>query len=142
MLGTPLSVTRTWMRCAPGPCASLGVHVNTPLAGSILAPGGGETRLKLSVLVGRSASVAVAVSVSVPPSLTTRLAIGLKTGALFTSFTTTVKLFVSLNGGEPVSVTRTVIVLVLGPCASLGVHVNRPVLGWMLAPTAVAEYRL
>src|SRR6266536_545222 len=47
-------------------------------------------------------------------------------GALFTSVTTAVKLFVSLNGGVPLSVTRVVIVFVLGPCASVGVHVITP----------------
>src|SRR5216683_1566672 len=39
----------------------------------------------------------------------------------------TVKLLVSLNGGMPLSVTRTVMTLVLGPCASLGVQVRTPV---------------
>src|SRR5437899_13021872 len=39
----------------------------------------------------------------------------------------TVKLLVSLSGGLPLSVTRTVMTLVLGPCASLGVQVRTPV---------------
>src|SRR5690349_16139423 len=50
------------------------------------------------------------------------LGMGAKTGGLFTSFTTMVKFFASLNGGEPLSVTRTVIVFVPGPCASVGVQ--------------------
>ena len=60
--------------------------------------------------------------------------IGSSTGALFTSFTTTVKLFVSFCGGMPLSVTRTVIVWVPGPCVSLGIQVSTPLLGLMLAP--------
>src|SRR6266851_1484194 len=48
-------------------------------------------------------------------------------GALFTSLTITVKLLVSLSGGLPLSVTRTVMTLVLGPCASVGVQVRTPV---------------
>src|SRR2546422_7419712 len=52
------------------------------------------------------------------------------TGAVFTSVTITVKLLVSLDGGAPLSVTRTVIRLVLGPCASVGVQVRTPVLGF------------
>src|SRR6266702_965466 len=39
----------------------------------------------------------------------------------------TVKLLVSLSGGMPLSVTSTVMTLVLGPCASLGVQVSTPV---------------
>src|SRR5260370_32430617 len=39
----------------------------------------------------------------------------------------TLKLLVSLNGGMPLSVTRTVMTLVLGPCASVGVQVRTPV---------------
>ena len=47
-------------------------------------------------------------------------------GALFTSVTTTVKLFVALRGGVPLSVARVVIKFVPGPCASEGVHVITP----------------
>ena len=52
-----------------------------------------------------------------------------------------VKLRVSLNGGTPLSVTRTVTVFVLGPCASVGVQLNRPLLGLRLAPES-CETRL
>src|SRR2546429_9594626 len=48
------------------------------------------------------------------------------TGALFTSVTITWKLLVALKLGEPLSNTRTVTTFVLGPCASLGVHVITP----------------
>jgi hypothetical protein len=47
-------------------------------------------------------------------------------GGLFTSVTVTIKLFVALSGGVPLSVTRAVITFVLGPCASDGVHVITP----------------
>src|SRR4029453_16584148 len=56
------------------------------------------------------------------------------TGGLFTSLTITVKVRVSLSGGAPLSVTRTVNVFVLGPCASVGVQVKTPVLGSRFAP--------
>src|SRR5207248_8782411 len=52
----------------------------------------------------------------------------LNTGATFTSRTVTVKLVVALNAGTPLSVTTTVIVFVLGPCASLGVQLIAPLL--------------
>src|SRR4051794_2541008 len=65
-----------------------------------------------------------------------------KTGALFTSFTTTKKVLVSLKGGEPPSVTRTVIMFVLGPWASVGVHVKMPLVAFTLAPEGAAGSRL
>src|SRR5215218_8628282 len=37
----PLSRARTVMMNWPGPCASVGVHVNTPVVGLIAAPAGG-----------------------------------------------------------------------------------------------------
>ena len=57
-----------------------------------------------------------------------------RTGAVFTSLTTMLKLLVLLRAGSPSSVARTEIVLVLGPCASAGVHVSTPVLGSTLTP--------
>src|SRR5881296_3462247 len=55
-------------------------------------------------------------------------------GGLFASVTTTVKLLASLDCGAPLSVTRTVIKLVLGPCASDGVQVSTPLLGSRFTP--------
>src|SRR5262245_34985287 len=69
------------------------------------------------------------------------LAMAASVGAVFTSVMITVKVRVSVKGGEPLSVTRTVKVLVLGPWAAVGVEVKRPVVGWMLAP-AGGETRL
>src|SRR6478736_1619768 len=62
-------------------------------------------------------------------------------GAALTSFTVTVKDFESLRFGEPLSVTTTVMLFVLGPCASLGVHEIAPVLGLIVIP-AGGERRL
>jgi hypothetical protein len=61
------------------------------------------------------------------------LAIAASTGATFTSFTTTENVFVSLNGGVPLSVTRTVMEFVDGPCASVDVHEKTPLTGWIVA---------
>src|SRR6058998_2692908 len=89
-----------------------------------------------------SASLAVTAKLTRLPSLTVRLAIALSTGALFTSLTITVKVFASLKAGEPLSVTRIVIVLVLGPCASPGVQLNSPVDGLIDAPAGAPASRL
>src|SRR5262245_61705816 len=57
------SLTGTATGYAPGPCASVGVQVNTPLEPSMPAPDGPLTSENVSVWAGRSASVAVAVNV-------------------------------------------------------------------------------
>src|SRR3989442_1509433 len=120
--GTPLSVTLNVIRLVLGPWASVGVQVSTPLLESRFTPTGADTRLKVNVFAGRSASLAAFVTVSVLSSVTVRSGGTVSTGALFTSLTTTIKLLVALNGGRPSSVTTVVIVLVLGPCVSLGVQ--------------------
>src|SRR3989442_15465785 len=51
---------------------------------------------------------------------------GGRMGAVLTSLTVTVKVLVALRGGEPLSTTRVVKVLMLGPCASVGVQVMTP----------------
>jgi hypothetical protein len=62
--GVPSSSTRTTIGYSPGPCASLGVHVNTPLTGSIAAPAGAlAPRANVSAWAGRFESDAVAVKV-------------------------------------------------------------------------------
>src|SRR6266436_10176555 len=73
-----------------------------------------------------SESVAVLTIVSGVWAAIVRLACAGRTGALLTSFTVTVNVLVSLKGGEPLSTTRIVNVFVLGPCASVGVHVITP----------------
>src|SRR2546426_6052928 len=120
--GAPLSVTRTVIRFVLGPWASVGVQLSTPLLGFKFTPAGADTKLKVNVLTGRSASLAVFVTVSVLSSVTVWSVGTVSTGALFTSLTTTIKLLVALSGGRPSSVTTVVIVLGLGPCVSLGVQ--------------------
>src|ERR1043166_9332058 len=69
--GEPSSVTRTVMRLVLGPCASVGLQVNTPLVGWIRAPAGAPgSRLNVSALAGRSASLATLVTTRVLPSWT------------------------------------------------------------------------
>src|ERR1051326_3510389 len=80
-----------------------------------------------------SESVAVLMTVKSVWAAMVRLVCAGRTGALFTSLTVTVNVLVSLSGGEPLSTTRTVNVFVLGPCASVGVHVITPE-GEMAAP--------
>src|SRR6266545_6785231 len=99
--GEPLSVTATVTGLVLGPWVSMGVQVSTPVWASTLIPSGADTRLKLRVLAGMSESVAVLVSTSVLSSAMAWSAGTVSTGALFASLTTTVKLLVLLNGGEP-----------------------------------------
>src|SRR5438876_267626 len=139
--GALLTVTRTVIRLVLGPWASVGVQVSTPVLGFRSTPVGADTRLKVKVLAGRSASIAVFVAVSVLSSVTVCAAGTVSTGAVFTSLTITVKLLVSLDGDAPLSVTRTVIRLVLGPWASVGVQVSTPVLGFRFTPSG-ADTRL
>src|SRR5437867_4492279 len=131
--GEPLSVTRTVTALVLGPCASVGVQVNTPLVALMLAPAGAPgSRLKVKVLA--SASVAVAVNVRSVPSTRVLSPIGESTGAVLTSFTTIMIVSAALRAGEPLSVTRKATVFVLGPCASVGVQVNVRVPASKLAP--------
>src|SRR5437879_4019540 len=132
--GTPLSVTVTLTTFVLGPCASLGVQLITPLAALIVIPVGALTSAKVSVLAGRSASVALALTLRPVCSSIVWLAGTLNTGARFTSVTVTVKLFVALKAGTPLSVTLTLTTFVLGPCASLGVQLITPLAGLMLMP--------
>src|SRR5439155_820978 len=132
--GTPLSVTFTVIRLVLGLCAFSLLEALPILLGSRFTPLGAETKLKVNALAGRSASLAVFVTVSVLSSATVRSVGTASTGALFASVTTIVKLLVSLDSGIPLSVTFTVIRLVLGPWASLGVQVSTPLLGSRMSP--------
>src|SRR5213078_4088109 len=109
----------------------VGVQVSTPVSESSVIPAGADTRLKVRVFVGRSGSVAVLVTTSVASPWIALFCGTVSTGALFTSPTMTVKLLVALSEGRPLSDTRTVIRLVLGPWVSVGVQVNTPLLGSM-----------
>src|SRR5947207_11793 len=133
--GEPLSVTRITTEFVLGPCASVGVQVNTPLVELIDAPPGAPgSSEKVNICAGMSGSVALAVKVRRVFSFTDCDPIGASTGALLTSLTTILIVSKSLNAGEPLSVTRTVTELVLGPWASVGVHVNTPEPGLIDAP--------
>ena len=68
--GVPSSVTTTSNGYEPGPCAAVGVQVNTPDNGSIAAPAGAPERLNVSTCGGLSGSLAVAVNVSSVSSTT------------------------------------------------------------------------
>ena len=70
--------------------------MNSPVAGSILAPAGAPaSREKVSVLGGRSTSVAVAVNDSSAPSSTLLSPMGASTGASLTAVTVTVTVALS-----------------------------------------------
>src|SRR6266852_6114632 len=136
--GVPSSVTRTVMMLVLGPCASLGVQVSTPVAESSVIPLGPATRRNVRVFAGISGSVAELVTIKVVSSLIVCVDGTVSIGALFTSLTMTVKLLVSLNGGLPLSVTRTVMTLVLGPCASVGVQFRTPMAESSVIPLGTA----
>src|SRR5258708_35987145 len=68
--GAPLSVTRTVIKLVLGLWASVGVQVRTPVLGLRFTPAGADTKAKVNVLAGRSASLAVFVTVSVLSSVT------------------------------------------------------------------------
>ena len=126
-LGLPLSDTFTVITLVLGPWASVGVQLNTPVLGFRFTPTGAETRAKVSVLAGTSASVAVFVTTSVSRiSLIVLLDGTVSTGAVFAAVTITRKLLVALKLGEPSSETRTVTTFVLGPWVAVGVHVMAP----------------
>src|SRR5262245_31366322 len=100
----------------------------------MLAPAGASMRLKVRVLAGRSASVAVAVKLSVLPSSVVRAPMAARTGARLTSFTVTVIVSSANRLGLPSSVTRTLKVKEPGPSASDGVQLKAPLVGWIVAP--------
>ena len=65
------------------PCASLGVQLKTPVTGWMLAPAGGDTRLKAKALAGcTSMSDAEIANESGLPSFTVLGDIGANEGAL------------------------------------------------------------
>src|SRR2546426_4948013 len=125
MLGVPLSKTRTVTVLVLGPCASLGVQAMAPLEETV-RPLGPDTNAKVSVLAGTSRSVAVALTLRKVCSAMVCVPGTVNVGWVFTSVTMTWKLLVALKLGVPLSKTRTVTVLVLGPWASVGVHVIAP----------------
>src|SRR5437660_6089472 len=122
-------------RLVLGDCALLGVQVNTPLELSRLAPVGAPgPRVKVRICAGKSGSLTTLLVVSNCPAATVLLPMGESTGAEFTSLTMIVKRCVALKLGVPLSKTRTKMLLLLGPCASLGVQLKSPLTGSTVAP--------
>src|SRR5215467_7543697 len=90
--GWPLSVTITLKRLVPT-CAAVGVQLNTPLDGSMLALAAAPLpRLKVNTCGGLSGSVARLVITSCVPTTMVWLAIAVRTGGLLSGRTTTEKL--------------------------------------------------
>src|SRR2546427_1868823 len=125
MLGVPSSKTRTVTVLVLGPCASVGVQAMVPPEETV-RPVGPDTNAKLSVLAGRSESVAEAVTLSAGYSPMVYVPGTVRIGAVFTSVTITWKLLVTLMLGVPSSKTRTVTVLDRESCASVGVQAMAP----------------
>ena len=108
-----------------------------------MAPAGAPaSRLNVSVLSGRSVSLAVAANVNSTPSSTAWSPIGSSTGARFTSLTAIVIVSKSSKAGVPLSVTRTVTLNVPGPSASVGVQLKTPVCGSIVAPAGAPASRV
>src|SRR2546421_11670737 len=97
----PLSVTLTLTMFVLGPCASVGVQLIAPVAGLMVMPAGELARAKVKLLAGRSASVAVAFTLSDVCSLIVWSAGTVNTGARFTSLTVTLNVLVTLRAGTP-----------------------------------------
>src|SRR5262245_12170325 len=130
-VATP-SETWTVNEYEPKVMSSGGVHVNTPVDGSMAAPAGAPSSENVSVWAGRSGSVAVAVNVSRLASWTVvNAGTPLNVGATLTSFTVTV---IGASALAIPSETRTLNVTVPSSSSSVGVQVNAPVDGLMLAP--------
>ena len=103
----------------------------------IVAPGGAPgSREKVRVLIGMSVSVAVAVNVIGMPIVLDLFPMVVNTGAAFTSPTVTWMVSKSLNAGDPLSVTPTVMGYCPGPCASVGVQAKAPDAPFIDAPVA------
>ncbi len=144
--GLPLSVTTTSKVNVLGPCASVGVQLNRPVVGLMLAPAGTRplvplARLKVSVWPA-SGSLAVAVKGKGRCSLIVWLPMAFNVGAWFGIASTVTLTTCSANKfGLPLSVTRRV--TLWGPTwPTVGVQVNAPVLGSRLAPVGMVPSRL
>src|SRR5437762_1855542 len=124
-LGVPLSKSRTVTVLVRGPCASVGVQAMAPPADTV-RPVGPDTKAKLSVLAGRSESVAVALTLSAVCSAMVWVPGTVRTGAVFTSVTLDWKMLVALRLGVPFSKPRTVPVFPPRRSAYLGVQAMAP----------------
>src|SRR5207249_3876566 len=114
-----------------------------PLVALMLAPAGASgSKLKVRVLAGGSGAAAEKVNTGGLLSFRTGTADTCSRGVEFPSGTEVVRLREALEGGEPPSVTRTVIRFVRGPSASVGVQVKTPLVAFMLAPAGASGSKL
>ena len=120
------------------PWASLGVQLNAPVELLIVMPSASDAASSeyVRLCAGRSASVAVAVKLSVAPSLTLWLPMAASTGATLVSPTVIVIVSLSVSRPVPLSVTVMVTDGVRPPWVSLGVQLKAPVELLMLMPSA------
>src|SRR5438128_8174111 len=109
-----MSVTFSLIRYVLWPGQSSCPTLRSSDLGSRFTPLGAETKLKVNAFAGRSASLAMFVTVSVLSSGTVRFVGTVSRWAQFTSEIKSGKLLVSLDLVTPLSVTFTVIRLVLG----------------------------
>jgi hypothetical protein len=115
---------------------------SSPGAPLIVIPAGAPaSRLYVFPFAGTSESVDEAVTFNAPSSFIVCVDIAASTGAVFTSLTVTEIVSKSFELGDPLSVTRTVIGNVPGPCASVGVHVNAPLVALIEAPDGAPASR-
>src|SRR5438034_11644451 len=119
----PLSVAETEMRFVLRACSLSGTQVNTPVNLLTLAPLGALTTPKVNWLVGRSGSVTTLVTRKGRRTWARELLSGWNTGALLVFWTRTVKLWVALKLGAPLSLTITLMAKVAGVGTSGGVQV-------------------
>src|ERR1035437_625914 len=80
IMGEPLSETMTRSEVTSGDWESSGRHVRTPVLGLMVALVGALARPKVSTSGGDSGSLAVLVTMSVEPAMTTRLGLVDSTG--------------------------------------------------------------
>jgi len=93
-----------------GPCDSFGVQEKSPLDELILAPTGAPMRLKASVFAGRSESEAEALNEMGKQLIIRNVTDWVQDGSdISLQLTVIVMVSGSLRGGDPLSVTRTVI---------------------------------
>src|SRR3954470_7653050 len=141
--GRPSSVTRTVNWFVVLASESEVAHVSTPFVALIVDVGGAPgSRLKVTPFAGISGSVAELEIVRMDPTWSARLATGARIGGAFVSSTYTVNICVDICAGGPGSMIYTIIKFVLGPCNSVGVQVNKPLVGSIIAPAGALVARL
>src|SRR5206468_1588444 len=118
--------------------ASVGVQLSTPVLASRRTPVGAATRPKLSVLAGRSVSLAVLVTTRALSSLIVWSASAVAHGSPLASLTRSVQLLVALRGCAPLSDRRSFPTRRSSDLASVGVQLSTPVLASRRTPVGAA----